>query len=76
VGCRLAAEHQERCLKRILGVLGLVKDAAADAQDHRPMPPHQGGEGGLIALAGKTLQQLAVGVGLVPLVRNPGTKVL
>src|ERR1700756_337151 len=46
-----ACQHQE-------GVLGVVvaEQAAADGPDHRPVPPHQRGEGGLVAVADKGAQ--------------------
>jgi hypothetical protein len=34
---RAADENQERCLASILDVVLIAEDAAADAQDHRPM---------------------------------------
>ena len=37
-----------------------AQDAAADVEHHRPVPPHQGGEGGLVALGGEALQELRV----------------
>ena len=43
---RLACEDQEGCLKRILGVMMVVKHASADAQYHRTVSPDQGRECG------------------------------
>src|SRR5262249_49870727 len=44
----------------ILGLVLIIEDAAADAQDHRAVPPHQGSEGGLVAVADEAAQQFAV----------------
>ncbi len=42
-------QDQKRCLERIVGIGGIPEDAAAHAQDHRPMPPHQRFERGIVA---------------------------
>jgi hypothetical protein len=39
----------------------MSQDAPADAEDHRPVPLHQGGEGGFFSVADESLQQLPVG---------------
>ena len=39
----------------------MLDNAPAQAQDHRAVPLHQGGEGGLVALGREALQELAVG---------------
>ncbi len=54
-------QHQEGGLEGILGVLGVVQHAPADAEDHRSMPPHQQLERRLIAVLEKTLQQMRIG---------------
>ena len=60
----LAHQHQERGLKGILRVVRISQDAPADAQDHRPMPLHQGGErlfGRITPLGREPLEQLPIG---------------
>jgi hypothetical protein len=39
----------------------VAQDAAADAEDHRPVPADQGSERRLVAPEEKALQQLPVG---------------
>jgi hypothetical protein len=56
----LPGECQEGGLEGVLGVLLVAKDAAADVQDHRPVPPHEGSKGSIIALSGETLQELRI----------------
>ena len=69
---RLAASHragparqdEERRLERILGVVRVAQDLAADAQHHRPMPLDQGRESGfgpVIAPVHIPFQELRVG---------------
>ena len=55
-----ACEHHEGGLERILGVLIVREDPAADSKHHRPMPAHQPSKGVFIAGAGKPLQQEAI----------------
>jgi hypothetical protein len=59
-GIRLARQHQKRGLERVLGVLLVPEDAAANALNHGRVSPYQRGEGGFITLPGKTLQQLGI----------------
>lgn len=59
-GRGLASKHQEGDLEGILGLMVVVQDALAEAEDHRAMPPDQHLEGGLVALADELLQQLGV----------------
>jgi hypothetical protein len=60
-GRRFAREDEESGLEGVLGIMEVVKDAAADAQDHRPMSAHQRCEGRLIAGSDETSEQLAIG---------------
>ena len=58
-----AGQDEKRGLERILRVMRIAQDVAADAEHHRPMPRDQGGErqlGRLAAPGGKSLQELAV----------------
>ena len=60
---RLAEEHQERRLERVLGVVGITQQHGADAEDHRPMPLNQRRKCqlGLIGFGGgESLEQLPV----------------
>ena len=61
-----ADQHEERRLEGVLGVVLVAQDRSADAQDHRPVPLHQGGErrpGRVIPVraVGEPAQELAVG---------------
>ncbi len=61
---RLPDQHQERGLKRIVDVVGIVEYGPADAQDHRSVPLDQGRKrqlGGFAPLGCKELQELTVG---------------
>ena len=40
-----AGQDEERGLEGVLGVVRVAEQPAADAEDHRPMLPHQGREG-------------------------------
>jgi hypothetical protein len=53
----LAGQEQEGGLKRILGVIGVSEDAAANGHDHRTMPLHECFKSQLIALTGILLQE-------------------
>jgi hypothetical protein len=55
-----AGEHQEGGLEGVLGVLVVVQDVLAHAQDQPPVPLHQGGEGGGIPVFAEPLDQLGV----------------
>jgi len=46
---RLAGQHEKRRLEGVLGVLDMAQHAPAEAEHHRPVPPHQRLEGGLVA---------------------------
>ena len=56
----LAHQDQEGRLEGILGVGLVAEHAAADAQYHRPVPPHQGFEGRLVTLTDVALEQLGI----------------
>jgi hypothetical protein len=53
-----ADQHQERCLKSVLGIVRVKDPAPAYTQDHRPMARHQSLKRRLIAMSDKTLEQL------------------
>ena len=57
-----AGQQQERDLERILGQMRVGQQVAADAQDHRPVPLDQGGEGrlGRLATTGEVIEQGAI----------------
>ncbi len=56
----LANQDQKSDLKSILGIVRIVQEAAANAEDHRPMPANQRLEGRLIALVNVALEQIGV----------------
>ena len=58
---RLPGQDQERRLAGVVGVGRVAEDPAADAADHRPVPLDQGGEGGLVLVAGESPEQVAIG---------------
>jgi hypothetical protein len=60
-------QHHESGLEGVLGVLDLAQRMPTDAPNQARVPPHQGGEGSLVALAGELTQQL--GVGQFPVIR-------
>jgi hypothetical protein len=58
------SQHQERGLQGVLGVVRVAEDLPADAQDHRPVPLHQGREGRLVGVVSpghESLDELPVG---------------
>jgi hypothetical protein len=57
---RLPGQHQEGGLEGVFRILRLPQATPTDAQHQRPMAPHQGRKGGLVALAGKALEELPV----------------
>ena len=57
----VGGRDQEGGLEGVLGVVGVVQHAAADAQHHRPVPVQQGREGFLISAAGEPVQEVRVG---------------
>jgi hypothetical protein len=48
-------------LKRIVRVVRVARQPAADGQHHRPVPADQFRERGLVAVGGEPAEQLAVG---------------
>ena len=62
---RPPGQDQKHGLEGVLGMLHVAQELAADAQHHRPVPAHQGGEGGLAGrlapAGGEPLQELPVG---------------
>src|SRR5262245_48406541 len=72
----LPREHQECGLESVLGILGLMQDPLANAQDHRAMPGQQLGEGRFIPFAGKSLKEFAVGQRPGPSPGNEPAKVV
>jgi hypothetical protein len=59
--CHFVEEDKKGGLKSVLGILLVGESPAADAPDHRRMPPHEGLERRAIPAADEALQQLAVG---------------
>jgi hypothetical protein len=57
----LLGQYQKRSLKGILGIRRYGQLPQTDAQDHRPMPSNQNGEGLSLLLHQKLLQQLGIG---------------
>src|SRR5262249_56702767 len=53
-------EDKKRGLKRVVGVVGVLEQTAADAQHHRPVPSKKGLESCLIMVVRKPLQQCPV----------------
>jgi hypothetical protein len=49
-------------LKRILGVVVVAEDPAANAPNHRPMPSHEGCKSRLVTAADVVIQQLPIGL--------------
>jgi hypothetical protein len=56
------SEQQERRLKRIFGILMLLQHAPANAICHRPVPPNQRFEGGIVPVEQEALDQLLIGL--------------
>jgi len=56
----LAGQNQERSLKGILGVMGIAQDPPAYLKDHGTMPLDQRGEGPLIPLCTRTVQESCI----------------
>ena len=60
----LPRQDEEGGLEGVLGMMVIAQELPADAQHHRPVSGHDGGEGGLVgrlAARGEPLEQLAVG---------------
>ena len=60
-GRRLADEDEESGLERILGVVVIAQNTAADAPDHSGMPAHEHFESRCVLPAEEALQQLPIG---------------
>jgi hypothetical protein len=56
-----ADEDEERGLKRILGVMVVGEEAAADAPDHRGVAPHQSSKGTVVPAAQEAGQEFPIG---------------
>src|SRR5262249_9182559 len=50
--------------------MGVMQHAPTDAEDQRPMPPHEGCEGRLVAAVSETLEQMLAGGGTGSVRRN------
>jgi hypothetical protein len=60
----LARQDEEDGLERVLGVMMIAQELAADAEYHRPVSRHDGGESALIdgfASCSEPIKKLAVG---------------
>ena len=57
----LAPQQEEGGLEGVVGVVGVVEHASADAQDHRPVPADQGLEGQLVAVGDVSFQEPRIG---------------
>jgi hypothetical protein len=55
-----ADQHQEGGLEGVVGVVGVARHPPADAQYHRPVALHQGGERGLLPAVAEPFEQLPV----------------
>ncbi len=60
-GIAASNEDEKSGLKGVVGVVGVLEDAAADAQDHRAVPTHQLGEGGVVAAQQEKVEEIPVG---------------
>ncbi len=60
-GGGLSCQDEEDGLEGVLGVMAVAQELPADAQDHRPVPRHQGGESGIVARGREPLEELAIG---------------
>src|SRR5207302_2598920 len=57
---RLADQDQERSLEGVLHVVRAAEQSPANAEDHRPVPAHQGFKSRLVAPRQESFEQLAV----------------
>src|SRR5262245_26203965 len=58
-----ACQHEEDRLSGVLGLVLIADDLATETQNHRPMPLHQGCEGGLgtlVAVQRESLEKLPI----------------
>ncbi len=56
-----ANQDQERCLECVVNIGRIGKHAAADSQDHRTMPGHQGLERNFVTTFQVSLEKLPLG---------------
>jgi hypothetical protein len=56
----VASENKEGSLESVLGILQIVQDAMADAQNHRAMSMNQGEECGIVAAEQELIQEAAI----------------
>ena len=61
-GGGIPGEEEERRLEGVLRVVPVVEHPPADGQDHRPVAPDEGLEGGLVLPVGEGAEQAAVGL--------------
>jgi hypothetical protein len=58
----LSRLDQKSRLQSIFGIMDVAERAPANPQDHRPVPPHEGGERSLIIAAQEIPKQRVVGL--------------
>jgi hypothetical protein len=63
---RLAGQHEKCGLKYVFGIMRIAQDAAADAENQRSMPAHQGGKSRLVLSGDEPTEQLAVAISAPP----------
>jgi hypothetical protein len=63
-------------LEGVLGILMIDQDAAAYTPDHRAMPPHQGREGGFVALFDEAAEEFPIGRSGLVLLQDNSRKML
>jgi hypothetical protein len=56
----LSGQYHKGSLKSVLDVVRLTQESPANAEDHRPMTIHQGGERRLIALEAEAFEELMI----------------
>ena len=59
-GVSFAKEHEKRGLEGIVNILFMAEQTPAQASHHRPVPLHEGSQGGSILTFDKAFEQLAV----------------
>jgi hypothetical protein len=57
-------EDEKRRLKSIVGLVGILEEAAANTQHHRAVPFQKRGEGSLVFAADEKVQEVRVGGGI------------
>ena len=58
---RFANQHQKRGLKRVIDIVRITQELAANPQDHRPVTLHKCLEGRLVACSRESIQELPLG---------------